>query len=96
MPIAAGIIINIAEDRRAPLLAAIEAKDIGHVAWFAADDSVADSEHSRAASLTAFLCFESGKITHPARARRGMRAAIGLSRVNVAEATKLPIPVATA
>ena len=89
MPIAAGIVVNIAEDRRAPLLKAIGFGD--RVA-----EAVPEFQHSRNAPLIAFLSFEEGKITHLASARRGMRAATRLSRLNLEEVTELRPPIAVA
>jgi hypothetical protein len=88
MPRAAGIVIIVAENRRKPLLEAIEAD--ATVA-----EAIPEFQHSRNAPLIAFVSFESGRLTHIASARRGMRAATGLSRLNLSEVFKLPqsIPV---
>jgi len=89
MPVAAGIIINVAKNRRAPLLEAIELGD--RVA-----EAVAEFQHSRNAPLIALLSFKLGKITHLANARRGVRAATKLSRLNLEEVTELPTPISAA
>ena len=84
---AGGIIIHVAAARRGPLLEAFDM--YGRVA-----EVVPEFAHSRNAPLVAFLCFDDGKVTHLARARRGMRAAHELSRLNLDDMTKLPKPVA--
>ena len=84
---AGGIIIHLAPDRRRPLLEAFDMS--GRIA-----EVVPEFAHSRNAPLIAFLCFDDGKVMHLARARRGMRAAHELSRLNLDDMTKLPKPVA--
>ncbi len=86
MPTASGIVLIIEGNRRVVLLDAIRHDDI-------VAEAVPDFDHSRNAPLIAFLGFQPGAITHISGARRGVRAATGLRRLNLSEVFKLPQPV---
>jgi hypothetical protein len=86
MAAAAGIAIIIDEDRRELLFDAIDNGD-------PVAEAVPEFQHSRNAPLIAFLSFDQGMLTHIASARRGVRAATGLSRINLSEVFQLPEPI---
>lgn len=83
---AAGYILRVAPDRREVLLEAIEGQDDQDLVA----EAEADFQHSRNVPLICFACFEPGMVTHLASARRGMRAATHLRRLNLMGTVKLP------
>jgi len=56
-------------------------------------EAVDDFAHSRSAPLTCLVCVGGGQITHVAAARRGMRAAVGMRRLNIGPLVELANPV---
>jgi hypothetical protein len=89
MPRAAGIIVNVARNRRAELLEEVQFGE-------QLAQAVPEFPHSRNAPLIALLSFERGKITNLASARRGMRAATGLRRLNFENVKELSTPITVA
>lgn len=56
-------------------------------------EAVEDFVHSRSVPLTCLVCVGGGRITHVAAARRGMRAAVGMRRLNVGPLVELTTPI---
>lgn len=55
-------------------------------------EPVSDFQHSRTAPLVCFIV-SAGKLTHIGLGRRGVRAGTGLSRLNIDQVEKLPVPL---
>jgi len=84
---AAGIVVHVSASRSESLLNAYGI--YGNVA-----EAVPQFSHSRNLPLVVFLCLTRGKVTHLGDARRGMRAAHDMSRINITKLVELPSPIA--
>jgi hypothetical protein len=83
MAAAAGYVLNVAANRRDELRFAIEM--MGDAA-----EAVPEFSHSRNVPLICFVSLIPGRITHLAKARRGVRAGTGLRRISMSEPLELP------
>lgn len=57
-------------------------------------EAVPDFNHSRSVPLICLVCIGGAAITHVAAARRGMRAAVGVRRLNIGPIIELATPIA--
>ncbi len=83
---ATGYVLRLTPDRAEELLE-------GADEYGSFPEAVPDFEHSRSAPLTCLVCVGGGAITHVAAARRGMRAAVGVRRLNVGPMVELTTPI---
>lgn len=86
MPKAAGYVLRLTRSRASELLGAADANG-------SFPEAVNDFAHSRNVPLTCLICIGGGQVTHIASARRGMRAAVGVRRLNVGPLVELTTPI---